>query len=168
MTARNLNSFRAKGYMVVRGLFSPAEAEEIRQSVIDEVQRQVSTGEAWVEDGKDGRALHPRGDMLTYEPLRRVLLDPRLLGVVGDVLGGTPAYWGESSVVVGAFGARAWHTDAYHTPVTRGMNYPLVRCGLYLQDTHSLQRRSRRQARFTPVPADGSPRRPRAVPDQAR
>lgn len=129
-------AFRRDGYAVVRGLFSPDEAEQIRREAIDEVRDLEQEGRAWVEEGESGRAVHPAGDMLTYPALRRVLLDERLVGVVSQVLGGRPSYWGESSVVVGSYGgARAWHTDAYATPVTQGPRYPLIRCGLYFQDT---------------------------------
>jgi hypothetical protein len=131
----DVDKFRKRGYAVVRGVFDRDEAEAIRQSVVDEVDSLHKRGEAVVEEGTGGRALHPPGDMLTYESLRRVLLDRRLIGVVREALGDTPAYWGESSVVVGSFGgARAWHTDAYHTPVSQGRVYPMVRCGLYFQD----------------------------------
>ncbi len=128
--------FRAKGYAVIHGVFPRDEAEQIRNETIELASRIDAAGEAWIEEGSDGRAIHPQADMLTYEPLRRVLLDARLLGAVREILGGDPSYWGESSVVVGSWGgARAWHTDAYDTPVTHGPRYPLIRCGLYLQDT---------------------------------
>jgi hypothetical protein len=131
----DLETFHRKGYALARRVFERDEAEAIRQQVVDQIEALEAKGEAVVDEGDAGRALHPPADMLTYEPLRRILLDPRLVGVVADALGGTPAYWGESSVVVGAFGgARAWHTDAYETPVTTGRDYPMVRCGLYLQD----------------------------------
>jgi ectoine hydroxylase-related dioxygenase (phytanoyl-CoA dioxygenase family) len=131
----NRAELRGEGYTIVRALFEPEEAEQIRQSVIDLLTELDGRGEAVVEEGTAGQALHPPADMLTYEPLRKVLLDQRLIAAVTELLGDTPAYWGESSVVVGSYGgARAWHTDAYNTPVSRGLAYPLVRCGLYLQD----------------------------------
>jgi hypothetical protein len=135
MSGLDRESFQRRGYAIARNVFDRDEAETIRQGVIEQVEALNAKGEAVVDQGSAGRALHPPADMLTYEPLRRILLDQRLIGVVADALGGTPAYWGESSVVVGAFGgARAWHTDAYETPVTTGRDYPMVRCGLYLQD----------------------------------
>ena len=131
----NLEEFRRDGFAVVRGVFSPDEAEAIRRDAIGEIERLEPLGLTWADEGPIGKAKHPLGDMLTFEPFRRVLLHKRLLAVVGQVLGGTPAFWGESSVVVGSFGgARAWHTDAYHTNVSKGPVYPMVRCGIYLQD----------------------------------
>ncbi len=119
----DLDAFRRDGYAVVRQLFSPEQAEEIRDSTIELVERLEREGDAVRRRG----ALYPKGDMLTYESLRRVLLDPRLIGAVREVLGGDPVFWGESSIPVGDFegGARAWHTDAYQTPVTEGAVWAL-------------------------------------------
>ncbi len=131
------DAFYRDGYAVVRGLFSPNEAEEIRESTIELLERLDREGAAARTEGPQGVRLATKGDMLTYESLRRVLLDPRLIAAVKDVLGDDPVYWGESAVNVGdaGGGARGWHTDSYDTVVTKGPKYPLVRCGLYFQDT---------------------------------
>jgi hypothetical protein len=132
----DIDTFLEKGYAVVPQLFSPEEAEEIRRATIEETERLDRAGEAASVEGPKGRMIGPRGDMLTYEAFRRVLLDSRLVGVIREVLGDDPVFWGESGVWVGNSGtAHAWHTDAYETPVTKGPRYPLVRCGLYLEDT---------------------------------
>lgn len=137
MSDVDMGAFLRDGFAIIRGLFTPDEAEAIRGATIQEVERLAETGEATITDGAGDRRISPRGDMLTYEPLRGVLLDPRLIGAVSEVLGDQPCFWGESAVSIGALGggARAWHTDAYDTPVTKGPRYPLVRCGLYFQDT---------------------------------
>ena len=133
MGSIDLNAFYRNGYAVLPQLFSSEEAEQMRDSIVELIGTLDREGAA---TRRDGNVVSPKGDMLTYEPLRRILLDPRLIGAVREVLGGDPVFWGESGVNVGDGygGARAWHTDAYETPVTKGSRYPLVRCGLYLQD----------------------------------
>lgn len=133
----DIDAFLRDGYAVVPRLFSPGEAETIREETIAEVERLAEAGDAVVAEQNGDRRISPRGDMLTYEPLRKVLLDPRVVEVAREVLGDTPRYWGESGVNVGALhgAARGWHTDASTTPVTSGPRFPLVRCGLYFQDT---------------------------------
>lgn len=135
-SAIDIDAFVRDGYAVVRELFSPTEAEEMRQATIEEVESRDREGTALSDTGSSGRRVYLPGDMLTYEPLRRILLDRRLIEVARQVLGEEPCYWGESGIYVGAHGgARGWHTDANTTPVTHGPRFPLVRCGLYFQDT---------------------------------
>lgn len=135
MSALDVAKFRKRGYSVVRGVFSREEAEELREALVAETEAMHERGEAVIVDGKDGRALQMPGDALTHELPRRVLLHPNFIDVVRDAVEGRPAYWGDSSVTVGSYGgARAWHTDAYDTPISQGYDYRMTRCGVYLQD----------------------------------
>ena len=136
MSSIDVEAFQRKGYAVVP-LFSADEAEAMRQQIVDEVERHSRDGTALSAQGPAGLREYLPGDALTYEPLRRVMLDRRIIEAVTQVLGGQPVYWGECGVAVGTQGggARSWHTDAYDTPTTYGPDYPLVRCGLYFQDT---------------------------------
>lgn len=170
-----MDAFLRDGYAIVPQLFSPDEAEAIRAATIAEVEALASSGDAVVAERDGEQRLSPRGDMLSYVSLRRVLLDPRLIAVATEVLGGTPYYWGESGVNVGALrgASRGWHTDADTTPVTHGARFPLVRCGLYFQDTkrHSdglavvrgshtkdvLSKRFSRRLRTAAIPWIGAP-----------
>jgi len=58
---------------------------------------------------------------------------------VRELLGGQPVYFGDSSLRVGKNGARGWHRDSVNRRRWLGGAdwqdpYPLLRCGLYLQD----------------------------------
>lgn len=131
------DAFLRDGYAVIPQVFTREEAEEIRNRTIELVEELDREGKAAAVETDRGRRVGTRGDMLSYEPLRSVLLDPKLVGAVAEVLGGDPLFWGESGVWVGNSGsALAWHTDVYDAYVTQGAEgYPLVRCGLYFQDT---------------------------------
>lgn len=135
MNSIDLDAFRRRGYAVVPQVFTAGEAEEIRGAAVSTAER-IDREEGELVKGPGWR--RPRGDLLTHDALRRVLLDSRILDIVRRILGDTPVYWGESSVWVGADtrGPGGWHRDARHQWVTRDSSYrPLVRCGLYLQDT---------------------------------
>lgn len=109
--------FWRDGYLLLPSVFSAEEVEKWR-------------GLAAVKRGF-------KGDMLTYQPLAEVIYDARILAVARQLLGGTPVYFGDSSISVGE-NERGFHkdnADRYDgaAPDWRS-RYTLIRFGIYLQD----------------------------------
>ncbi len=132
-------TFRQRGYTIVRGLFGSEEVERLRTTVLETFAEMEEQGRVGTDPAAEGAIKAMDGDLLSIPSLRNVLLDPRISRTVGELLGGKPVYFGDSSVRVGANGMRAWHRDNVDRrkwrwgPDWRG-SYPLLRCGLYLQD----------------------------------
>jgi len=132
-------AFRARGYTVVRGLLDPAEVQRLRTIALEAVAEAEREGRLTTEAGREGTIRGCAGDLLSQPSLRHMLLDPRILAIIGKLLDGPPVYFGDSSFRVGKYGARGWHRDNVNRRRWRGGPdwsdpYPLLRCGLYLQD----------------------------------
>lgn len=139
LTHLDRKDFRARGYTVVRGLFAPEEIARLRVIAQDTIAQGEREGRVASGPGKEGTIRSGAGDLLSIPSLRHVLLDPRLLEVVGELLGCQPQYFGDSSFRIGKNGVRGWHRDNVNRRRWRGGPdwsdpYPLLRCGLYLQD----------------------------------
>jgi hypothetical protein len=141
-TAQRLDptAFRERGYAVIGGLFDAPEIQQLRATVHAVIEQAQAQGRIVTETGPEGAIRIYAGDLLSSPQLRHVLLDPRVLGVMRRLLGGAPAYFGDSSVRIGHYGVRIWHRDNVQRRRWRGGldwsgDYPIVRCGLYLQDS---------------------------------
>jgi Phytanoyl-CoA dioxygenase (PhyH) len=133
-------AFRERGYAVIGGLFDAHEVQALRETARKVIDAAEHERRIVVEQGPEGVIHVYPGDLLSSPALRHVLLDPRVLGVTGRLLGGEPAYFGDSSVRIGSYGMRGWHRDNVQRRRWRGGSdwngeYPIVRCGLYLQDS---------------------------------
>jgi len=131
--------FRAQGYAVVKRLFEPAEIEALREDATRAMASAERKGLAVNDPGPEGVARYARCDVLSLPEVRHVLLDHRLLAVIGELLGGTPTYFGESVLRIGTHGGRAWHRDnADRVKRLGGLDwhepYRILRCGVYMQD----------------------------------
>jgi hypothetical protein len=127
------------GYTVVQDLLTGDEVERLRETAGAAIDQLAAEDLASTEHGRDGTLRASTCDLLSIPSLRGVLLDARLLAVIEQLLGGPPCYFGDSSVRVGKTGTRAWHRDNVDRVRWRGGPdwldpYPLLRCGLYLQD----------------------------------
>ncbi|HLL92496.1 MAG TPA: hypothetical protein VK252_06105, partial [Solirubrobacteraceae bacterium] len=114
----------------------------LRETSIQAIAELQAAGLTSTDVGQEGTIRASTCDLLSVPSLRRVLLDARLLEVIEQLLGGRPCYFGDSSVRVGKNGSRAWHRDNVDRVRWRGGPdwqdpYPLLRCGLYLQDQAS-------------------------------
>lgn len=132
-------AFRERGYNVVRGLLDAEEVRQLRQTAQETVAEAEREGRAGMSPAGEGTIRTGPGDLLSMPSVRHVLLDPRVLGVVRELLGGEPVYFGDSSLRIGKNGQRGWHRDnANRIRLLGGADwrdpYPLLRCGLYLQD----------------------------------
>jgi hypothetical protein len=128
-----------RGYTVVRGLFEPEEIARLRTVALETMEELKQQGLTAIEAGREGDMRYSSCDLLSISQLRQVLLDPRLVQAAKELLGGEPSYFGDSSFRIGKNGYRAWHRDNVDRVRWRGGPdwrdpYPLVRCGLYLQD----------------------------------
>ena len=109
--------FWDQGYLIIRSVFSPVEIEEFRRHAFENRQR--------------------KGDLLSNPHLRHVLLDDRILSIAAQILGETPAYYGDSDCGFGLRGV-GFHKDNAdrvdgNAPDWKGM-YTQIRFGIYLQD----------------------------------
>jgi hypothetical protein len=165
------NHFRERGYTVVKRLFEPGEIESLREDAALAIKELARRGLAANESGPEGVAQYGRCDVLSIPEVRHVLLDRRLVTVIGELLGGQPTYFGESVLRIGKQGGRAWHRDNadrikrvggldWHNP------YRILRCGVYMQDQarHSgglavrpRSNRPGRQIRSLPVLVEAEP-----------
>jgi Phytanoyl-CoA dioxygenase (PhyH) len=131
--------FRRRGYTVVKRLFAPAEIETLREQTVSALDKLETQDLLVTETGSEGTARYSRCDVLSIPEVRHMLLDRRVVGVVGELLGDRPAYFGESVLRTGAIGARGWHRDCVNRRKFRGGldwydPYRILRCGVYMQD----------------------------------
>src|ERR1700691_1576796 len=91
-------AFRERGYNVVRQLFDAQEVQQLRRSAQEVVAEATREGRAVSYAGIEGAFRAGRGDLLSMPSMRHVLLDPRVLRVVRELLGGQPVYFGDSSL----------------------------------------------------------------------
>jgi glycosyltransferase involved in cell wall biosynthesis len=136
-TADLRRQFAQHGWVVQRSVFRSEEIERLRGRTAAAIARAHDRQTVLVEDGPEGRLEWGIGDLLSYDELREVVLDPRVLSLAEAVLGAPPVYFGDSTFRVGVNGMRAWHRDNidrdFDGPDWDG-SYPAVRLGLYLQD----------------------------------
>jgi hypothetical protein len=134
--------FRQRGYAVVKRLFAPAEIEALHEESLAALERLEQQGLLVSETGAEGTARYSRCDVLSIPEVRHMMLDRRIVGVVGELLGDRPVYFGESVLRMGSIGARGWHRDCVNRRKFRGGldwhdPYRILRCGIYMQDqTH--------------------------------
>ena len=130
-------TFRDLGYTVIKRLFGSEEIKALHTAAVAAMDARQQQGLA---DVSSGGAVRVTGDLLSLDELRPVLLNQRLIAVIHELLGGVPGYFGDSNVRIGAGGRLGWkcHRDDPDTSYLDGPNsgdpYPLVRCGIYLED----------------------------------
>ncbi len=133
------DALRRRGYALVRGVFDAAEVAQLRTAALETVAELEGEGRMGGQTGAEGTA-RGGGDLIGLPRLRHLLYDPRVVHVVERLLGGRPVYFGDSTLRVGKTGIRAWHRDNVERRRWRGgpdwqdPPYPLLRCGVYLQD----------------------------------
>jgi hypothetical protein len=134
------DALRKRGYAIVRRVFDAEEIGSLRTAARETIADMEREGRTRTFPGREGTALGGDGDLLDMPRLRHVLYDPRMVSVVQRLLGGPPVYFGDSTFRVGKSGIRGWHRDSVNRRRWRGgpdwhdPPYPLLRCGLYLQD----------------------------------
>jgi len=128
--------FEDQGYALKFGVFSSTEIERMRAQVEQQFELDTSNGLTHPVMKTDAR--YAKGDLLSKEHLRSILLDERILSMARDLLQ-TPdiAYFGDSTYQIGT-GARGFHRDAVDRTFGKGLDwepgYNILRMGIYLQD----------------------------------
>jgi len=144
LTDDDVSAFWRDGYLVVKRLLPPPEAEELRRRALDQLEDDHRAELVVVQALRQGEVHYPWGDLLTKPRLREVLLDPRVLGVTRALLGAAPVYFGDSSYQIGSpechNNGMEWHRD---NRVSDRLDlagddwkgrYTLIRLAFYLQD----------------------------------
>jgi hypothetical protein len=143
-------AFRERGYLIVRQLLDADEVSELRESAERDIAQAEREGRAGAIVGREGTIRTGPGDLLGNPSVRHMLFDPRVLGVIRQLLGGDPVYYGDSNFRIGKNGERGWHRDNADrkrywyrdADSTRHWGsgpdwqapYPIIRCAFYLQD----------------------------------
>jgi Phytanoyl-CoA dioxygenase (PhyH) len=128
--------FEEQGFALKFGVFSAQEIESMRERV--EAQFKLDTASGNAQQVMKTQAQMAKGDLLSKEHLRSILLDDRILFMVRDLLQSAQlVYFGDSTYQIGT-GARGFHRDATDRTFGQGLDYEpgynLLRVGIYLQD----------------------------------
>ncbi|MFT3928211.1 MAG: phytanoyl-CoA dioxygenase family protein [Myxococcales bacterium] len=126
------------GFVVFRGVFSPAEIADLRRRFAEASSRAEREGQLARSSSLPVRYL--KFDALSCRELREVdylVLDERVLRCVRSLLGDDVAYFSDSSIQIGT-GVRGFHKDCAHREDRNGSDwqtsYDVIRMGLYLQE----------------------------------
>jgi hypothetical protein len=115
-------AFDRDGVVHVPGVFSHVEIAELRAEI-----------EACQDDAKVSDLLS-----LPSLRLRRLVEDPRIIGLVRTLIDGRPVYFGDSTVLIGTDRFGGWHkdnADRYDGSAPDWQSpYDVLRFGIYLQD----------------------------------
>ncbi len=131
--------FDNDGYTLVKNVFSKEEIEDIRKLIYEQFEIDKRNGLTFTLPNLPTKARYAKGDLLSKEKLRHILLDERILEIVKKVLGSNDIiYFGDSSYQIGQ-GLRGFHRDCVDRtyldgPDWQGNDYSLLRVGIYLQD----------------------------------
>lgn len=176
LSEQQLASFRDDGFLNVGPIFDPAETE----AIADEYDRLVTLDAQVLGNETDG--VFPYRAMLNFRspPLRRIITDPRLLGIASQLLGDDVRFWWDQGInkLPGSKSYIAWHQDNGYTP---GRVPEYLTCWLALDDStlengglevvpgshHEGQREHEMQGVHAVVP-DGLVDDGRAIPLDAR
>jgi hypothetical protein len=128
--------FEEQGFALKFGVFTEQEIQSMRQRVEAQFNLDVAAGKA--QRVMKTEAQMAKGDLLSKELLRTILLDDRILFMVRDLLQSDQlVYFGDSTYQIGT-GARGFHRDATDRTFGQGLDYEpgynLIRVGIYLQD----------------------------------
>lgn len=131
--------FDTDGYFLIQHVFSAMEIEDIRKRVYEQFEIDKKNGLTFQLPNLPTKARYAKGDLLSKEKLKTILLDDRILEIVKKILGSDDIiYFGDSSYQIGK-GMRGFHRDSIdRTDLTGpdwiGDDYSLLRLGIYLQD----------------------------------
>jgi len=130
-------AFERDGYLLIKNVFSKEEIEQIRKDAYTSFEEDKKKNLTFRHPSKMSNAVYAKGDILSKDHLRHVLLDDRIIYLVKTLLGKDPVYWGDSNYHFGT-GFRGFHRDNVdRTDMTApdwDGDYPIVRLAVYLQD----------------------------------
>lgn len=129
--------FDRDGYLLQRGIFSSDEIEHFRNLVYRQFEVDARKKLTFSLTAQGSHARYAKGDLLSKELLREILLDSRVIDLAKQVLDSEHLiYFGDSSYQIGT-GLRGFHRDSLDRTNLDGEDwkstYTLVRLGIYLQ-----------------------------------
>ena len=129
--------FDKDGYLLIKNVFTKEEIAQIRKEAYTSLEEDKKKNLTFMHSSKKSNAVYVKGDILSKDHLRHVVLDERIIYIVKTVLGGDPVYFGDGNYHFGV-GFRGFHRDNVDrtdltAPDWQG-EYPIVRLGIYLQD----------------------------------
>lgn len=132
------SSFERDGYLVVKNVFSEKEIAEMRNEAYEQYEIDTKKNLTFQLPNLATKARYSKGDLLSKEKLRHVLLDDRILTIAKKILNTDKlVYFGDSSYQIGT-GLRGFHRDCIDRTDLNGPDwqgeYTLIRIGVYLQD----------------------------------
>jgi hypothetical protein len=129
--------FDKDGFLLLKNIFTKGEIIQIRKNAYESLEVDKSKNLTFKLTSKLTNALYAKGDILSKDALRHVLLDERIIQLVKGVLGDSPVYFGDSNYHFGV-GLRGFHRDNVDridmTAPDWDGDYPIVRLAIYLQD----------------------------------
>jgi hypothetical protein len=129
--------FDKEGFLLIKNVFTKEEIAQIRKEAYESFEADKRKNLTFKLPSKLTNAIYAKGDILSKDPLRHVLLDERIIHLVKVVLGDKPVYFGDSNYHFGV-GFRGFHRDNVdRTDLTApdwDGDYPIVRLAIYLQD----------------------------------
>jgi hypothetical protein len=135
----DVEAFRANGYAVARGVFTEDELQRFRE-LLRRARERARAAADFDSDPQYPGLIMLRGDILSQPELAEVqyvVFDPRVIGIVRQLLGPDIVYHGDSCAEIGE-GPRGFHKDNADRGNAQGVDwrgeYGLVRLGIYLED----------------------------------
>jgi hypothetical protein len=117
------DQFHEHGWIILKNFFSPDEIKNIRTGVENSVTQKIT------------------GDLLCNPYLQDLtVLHPKIIKLIGELLGGEPVYIGDSSVSFNdlAMSLHKDNPDRFHAEAPDWQStYSVLRMGIYLQDYES-------------------------------
>jgi len=136
------DSLRRQGYCVARGVFAPAEINQLRER-LSELEARIRTAQEFDVDPAYPKLTMLRGDLACARELQDVdyvAFDERVIACVKRLVGPRIVYHGDSTAQWGE-GPRGFHKDSADRGDPNGVDwcgdYGLIRMGVYLQDHRS-------------------------------
>lgn len=123
LTEEEVSFYHKKGYIIIRNFFNEETVEKLRDACLHYAQN----GEFLI-----------KGDILSLQAFDNIILHPRIITVVKQLLGDEIIYYGDSTAQGNAkvlhHSARHFHADARDDDFDFRRDYPILRMGIYLQD----------------------------------
>ncbi len=142
--------FLEQGYCLIKGVFSKEEIDEIKKSFDLVEKKSIAKNQAIINSGKSFPGLKRRddqvlilGDLLAFREFKEfdfLIFNKKIVKIVKSLLGDQVCYFGESNMQSGT-GDRGFHSDNRISDRNNPSGedwigrYPLIRIGLYLNDT---------------------------------
>ena len=127
--------FEDDGYLIVKNLFTEKEIEDFRTDCYKQFEIDTAKGMSYGVTKTRARSL--RGDLLSKELMRKIILDERVVAIAKQILGEDLVYFGDSNFQFGV-GHRGFHRDNVDREFKAGQDwegdYTIIRMGLYMQD----------------------------------